>query len=518
MNTTLSSNPTLSVLIQRGAIRYPTLIILGFLHALSFDFSSAFAFSLVGLGGFLWVLANCRLTTRQFLLSGYCFGLGSFGWGLNWVYISMANFGGASLFFAVTANFAVIAYLSLYWLLTAGLLGKLATTPNQRLLLAAPVIALLEWLRSFFLIGFPWLSVGYAWIDTPLVHVASVGGVFLLTAIVVFLIALALLKRSWLLKCSVIAVISVGLWGLSVYQSDNRLHDSPTLNVALVQGNMPVIKEYNSERMSQNLVQYLSLTEKLLDSRQTVDFVVWAESAIPYFYADVQSFLSGIYDLQRQHRFAFAGGMPHSNPLTQEVFNAVYFQAHNRPPTPQFYHKYNLLPFGEYLPFRRVFAFFKDFVSIPMSDFSAGNVVQAPFNVNQVKFSPSICFEAVFGDAIRKNARHANALLNISNDAWFGKSKAQFQHLNIARMRAVENQKPLIRATNNGITAVIAPNGNIEHALPPFTDGVLVAPIKGSDNTTLYARWGDMPWVIVFLLLGGVVLLMRFAPLHNKNH
>ncbi|PID33597.1 MAG: apolipoprotein N-acyltransferase, partial [Thiotrichales bacterium] len=227
------------------------------------------------------------------------------------------------------------------------------------------------------------------------------------------------------------------------------------------------------------------------------------ETAIPYFYQDVRLFLDDIHRLQQEKSFDLISGVP--TYTDEKYYNSILLQPKTATPIASFYKKQHLLPFGEYMPLRGLLNIFKDYVQIPMADFSRGEIVQQPFTIGLNRFAPSICFEAVFGNEIRQNAKNVDVLLNISNDAWFGKSKAQNQHLNIVRMRAIENKKYLIRATNNGITAVISPNGTVEKSLPSFEEGVLIASVIGNDKNTLYSTIGDMPYVISFILWGIIV-------------
>lgn len=494
---------------------YLVALLLGIMQAITFDFAFdsplrwlAPLLSILSLGGFLAIVRF--LTAKRAMWFGYLFGLGVFAWGLNWVYISMARFGGASAVFAIGANIAVIVYLALYWLLSAYLIVKIGKTPCRRLLVAPAVIALLEWLRSVFLIGFPWLSIGYGFIDIPVVQFATMGGVFFVSFIVVALVALLLLptaNRYRLVACF-IAVLT--LW-VAPQALKKQGSDGSRATVTLVQGNMPVITEYNNERMAKNLVQYHLLTEEALLT-ETPDVVIWAEAAIPYFYVEAREFLGDIYALQQKEKFDLVTGVPHANWEVRDIYNSVLLQKVTDP-QPQFYNKSHLLPFGEYLPLRSLFAFFKDYVEIPMSDFSRGETVQPPFIAGGLSFAPSICFEAAFGNEIRQNAKQAQVLLNISNDAWFGQSKAQIQHLNITRMRAVENQKMLVRATNDGRTVIVDSYGLVLKSLPPFTAGTLTATIEGhtqqTSYITLYTTVGD--WFILILSIGIVMIVIGFS-------
>ncbi|PID65287.1 MAG: apolipoprotein N-acyltransferase [Gammaproteobacteria bacterium] len=516
---------------------YVMALVLGLMQALVFDFVFdsplkwlVLILNFISLAGFLWLLKD--LTPRRAAIFGYVFGLGVFGWGLNWVYISMAQFGGAPLSFALLANAAVVAYLALYWLVAAYLIVKWGKTPNQCLLLAPAVIALLEWVRSVFLIGFPWLSIGYGLIDTNFARIfAPIGGVFfvgfvyIMQCVVVLLLlnvwcqpAKAFAKKA-LVICLIFLLCKNFIFPFAQLVSSSNESKDRTTNITLIQGNMPVITEYNHARMSKNLDKYTALTDAVLENHSP-NVVIWPEAAIPFFYIEAGDFLANVWEQQFTHGFDLITGVPHIDFKSNDIYNAIVLQKYGNDPNAQFYYKQHLLPFGEYLPFRPVFAFFKDFVDIPMSDFSRGQVVQPPFLAGGLTFSPSICFEAVFGDEIRQNARAADILLNISNDAWFGKSKAQAQHLNIARMRAIENQKMLVRATNDGLTAIVDRQGKILQALPPFKEGTLTATVTGYSATTLYVKYGDTPIIILCLVMIAVItkigLFLRFKVAGEK--
>ncbi len=492
--------------LSRRRIIYLIALALGLVQSFVFDFSfnSAFrwlapVFSYISLMGFVTILQH--LNPKRAILFAYLFGFSAFAWGLNWVYISMANYGHAPLVFAVLANVLIIAYLAIYWGLAGLLMTYLGKTINQRLLLAAPIIALLEWLRSVVLTGFPWLSVGYGWVDTPVSHLASFGGVFFVTFVVLILVAFPLLQLRRLHK-NVLLINVVGL--VAIFSIPfSPLKESGQLNVTLIQGNMPVITSRNTKRMLKNLVVYEGLMEKALEQYPKTELVIWPESSVPFLYNDSRELLMRIDEKQTQQKFDFVSGFPYAEVKTQQFYNSIFLQkkAHGLRQT-QRYDKQHLLPFGEYLPLRSLFAFFEDFVTIHMAEFTPGKTIQTNFISHGLAIAPTICFEAVFGDEVGRNTQQAQILLNISNDAWFGKSKSQAQHLNIVRMRAIENQKMLVRATNNGLTAVVSPSGKVVKSLPPYEKGILNATVTAYDNKTLYTQFGDMPWVILFLIFG----------------
>jgi len=489
-------------------------LVSGFIQALAFDssFDSAWRYlsplaSLLSLSLFIGTIAHLKPTKA--LVFSYLFGLGTFAWGLNWIYISLLDYGGASLVFAILSNIAVICYLALYWSAAGYLITRLGHTANQRFLLAAPVIALLEWLRSVFLIGFPWLSIGYAWVDTPLAHIASYGGVFLLSFMVLLWIAAVHLKLARRHKACILTALFIITLLLCIPHRVKPARDE--VSVALLQGNMPVITEYSDNNMRKNIETYTELTDSVLQQSIPFDIIIWPEAAIPYFFVQVPDLRKNMLREQQQRHFDFISGSPRIDLTNQAVYNSIFLQRYSDQniEQAQFYDKHHLLPFGEYLPFRRIFGFFKNYVDIPMSDFRSGPLTQPPFTTATITFAPSICFEAVDGDKIRRNALHAGALLNISNDAWFGHSKAQTQRVNIARLRAVENHKYLVRATNNGISAIINSKGKVVKTITPFTRGYLLAKIVPYHYITLYTRYGDKPWVFVFVLMIIVIILGR---------
>ncbi|MPV85208.1 apolipoprotein N-acyltransferase [Ostreibacterium oceani] len=511
--------------------RYVIAVLLGFILALTFDARHDIALTWLPTITALSVLAIfsgllVRLSPKSALVFGYCFGLGLFGYGLNWIYISMDAFGGAPLYFAVFANACVILYLSLYYALGSFLVVKLAKSINHRLCLIAPVFAGLEWVRSVFFIGFPWLSLGYTTIETPLAYLSRVGGVFFVSFLLLMTVTLCQLQIRNNLK-----TIAIGIYLMTVLVAIALVSRPPASSVigqpaptpitaALIQGNMDVITKFDPETMDQSLIQYDRLTQAALEKHaDAIDLVVWPETAIPYFYEQVPYVRERIQLMQTDYQFDFISGVPHTTDEFITIYNAIFAQTAKQIPAPtqtlaptqapaqsiadtnQFYYKSHLLAFGEYLPMRGFFDFFRDYVTIPMSDFSRGETVQPAFTVAGIELAPSICFEAVFGDKIRQNARQAQALVNLSNDGWFGRSKAQPQHLNIARMRAIENQKPMLRATNNGISAIIDADGQITQTTPAFDSGMVVGEFTPSHAVTPYSRFGDRLGLVLYSLM-----------------
>lgn len=493
------------------------ILLLGGLNAKAFDAGifdsnllqqSSIVFLLLSLFIFLYLII--KQTPKKALFLGWCYGLGVYAWGVNWVYISLYKFGSATLFFAILANVFVVFILSLYWAINAYLICKLGKTTSQRLLLAAPIIALFEWVRSVFFIGFPWLSLGYSQIDSIFTPYASLGGVWLLSFLVVLFVALLLLivygvyyKQNSQVVLSTILLLAllVGRFAVPTFTTEFK-----SAEVMLVQGNIDVTTKFDPIEKEQNILKYFNLTEDGLGD-YSPDLVVWPETALPFFQFQIEDIVESLRKYQALNSFQLVTGMPLGDVSQGEYYNGVIALGTEQS-SDQYYHKYHLLPFGEYLPMRWLFSFFEEQVEIPFADFSRGEAVQQPFIIDGVAYAASICFESAFGDEIRHATNNANVLLNVSNDGWFDRSKALTQHLQILRLRAVEAQKPIIRATNTGITAMIDYQGKVVKTTQPFATGVVTGKIVSRSGETPYTRYGDKPWLGVFIVF---IILIKFV-------
>lgn len=449
-------------------------------------------------------------SARRAALRGLLFGLGLFGFGVYWVYISLHTYGHASPAFAGLATALLILYLALYPTLAGYLLNRLWPQPGAiRWLLAWPALwLLLEWVRSWLLTGFPWLAPGYSQTSGPLtglapvVGVSGVGWAVLASAGLIVLIGRGYRRWLWLL---LLALLWSGAWGLS--QISWTTPAGVPLRVSLIQGNI----NQNQKWLSKNVDYTLNLYRRL-SAREAPgsNLIVWPETAIPMFLQDLDPhYLEGLRQLAKQTHTSFLIGAPSGNAATGRYYNGVLALGDH----PGFYRKHHLLPFGEYLPMRWLFDLFRNYVEIPMADFTPGRLDQPLLHADGYKVGVSICFEAAFGEQIRQALPRAAFLVNVSDDAWFGDSLAPAQHLQIDRMRALETARYLARATNTGITALIDPHGRIVASGPQFkvtvVNGTLV-PLRGA---TPYVRFGDRPVLAFF----AVVLLLALVGRRKTN-
>ncbi|VAW82777.1 Apolipoprotein N-acyltransferase / Copper homeostasis protein CutE [hydrothermal vent metagenome] len=444
------------------------------------------------------------LRPGEALLAGWCFGLGQFGVGVSWVYISIYLYGNAGLPLSLAVMLLLVAFLALYPALMAGLLAKARAGSAAMFYIglfpAAWVLS--EWLRSWLLTGFPWLNLGYSQIDSLLASVAPVFGVYgvsWVTALFAGLIAALLRAPGWprLTTIPAMALIAVISWGLN--QLDWTDLGTDTLRVTLVQGNIPQDMKWKPEQQAATLETYVDLTRAHYDS----DLIIWPETAIPAFYDEVlDSFIKPLSEQLRANHVSLITGIPVLDRKDWKYYNAVI----SLDEPDRFYYKVHLVPFGEYLPLRHWLAGILGFLPVPEADFSAGSPDQRPLRAAGVPIGVSICYEIAFGEQLIKALPEASLLVNVSNDAWFGDSLAPHQHLEMARMRAREVERYVLRATNTGISAIIAPDGTLKARSRQFETETISAEVEPRHGATPYVRWGNWPVVSGALFVLGVLL------------
>lgn len=448
-------------------------------------------------------------SAKRALWIGYAWGLGQFAAGISWVHISIDNFGGMPKIASVFLMTLLIGYLAMYSALFTWTLNRFFPQSNRiRLLLIVPVLWLIaDWLRGWVMTGFPWLWIGYSQIESPLAHFAPLGGVELLTFLSIVssgAIAYAFLHRQWLQLLIPAIILSAG-FGL---KSANWVTPNPgsTTKLALIQGNIAQeLKWLPSERWP-TIMKYTDLTRENWDA----DIIIWPEAAIPAFEFEISSFLSNLDSAAKLNHSAVITGVVNQGE-NRKFYNSILTVGETaygdyRFDMSQRYHKHHLLPFGEFVPFETILRPLAPFFNLPMSSFSRGEFVQANIDANGKQMAPALCYEIIFNEQVRQNVtEETDFILTLSNDAWFGRSIGPLQHMEIARMRALELGKPVIRSTNNGVTAVTDYQGHIVAQLPQFETGVLRAEIVSTEGQTPYRQLGTWPlylWTILSLAIG----------------
>lgn len=440
----------------------------------------------------LFLLLRRAATVKEAFLIGGAFGAGFFLLGVSWIYVSLSVFGGMPPWLAGFATFLFCAVLALFPALVAAVFKRWQPAGNVRqALFFAALLALADWLRGWVFTGFPWLTLGYSQVPpSPLAGFAPIVGVYGLGLMVA---AAGALLTVWRIGVPVLLVLAVAGFGLRQVAWTEPVGEP--VSVALVQGNIPQEMKFKPEHFVRTLLTYRDLV-----ARNPARLTVLPETAFPAFLDGIPpEFLAEMKALAQRREGDLIFGVPTGD---RQYWNSAATLGAS---PMQVYSKSHLVPYGEFIP--PGFAWFMAMAQIPMSDFSRGPEKQEPFAVAGQRVAANICYEDAFGEEIIRALPEATLLVNMSNTAWFGRSLAQPQHLQISQMRALETGRPMLRATNTGMTAVVAPDGNLQAVLAPFTTAVLRTEVRGYQGMTPYARFGNWPALMLtfgLLLVAGV--------------
>ena len=455
------------------------------------------AFASLAVLAHLWAAA----TPRACFLTGFCFGLGLFGAGVSWIYVSMTQFGGMPPVIAAAATAFFCAFLALFPAAAGWLQARVPGSAALRALLLIPAAwTLFEWLRVWVLTGFPWLAVGYSAAGWPLQGYAPLAGVF-----GVSFAMLSLSGSAWLLftrrskRLALAALLGIALTGEALRQLPWTAPAGEPFAAALLQGNIPQELKFQADRYERTLETYARLAEET-----RARLIVLPETAVPRFYDSVApSYFARLEAAARANGGDLLLGVPWRSAGT--YYNSVVSLGVS---PRQIYHKVHLVPFGEFIP--PGFGWSLRLVQIPLADFSRGSREQPPLALAGQRIAVNVCYEDAFGDEIARPAAQATLLVNLSNVAWFGDSLAPGQHLQIARLRAIETGRMHLAATNTGVTAAVDRDGRVLARLPQFAEGRLEIAAQGYTGLTPYLRWNDWPILFAALaILAGAVFAAR---------
>lgn len=510
-----SSTSLLSLLIQRPIVAYLSLVVLGAVSVLSYAPWQLWPVKLLTLSALLIFTYQAK-DNKTAAKYGFYYGLGWFGFGISWVHVAIADFGGLPLVLSLLLMLLLVAYLALFTALSSYFSKRYSSTFG--LLGFTVFFFLFEQLRGVFLTGFPWLAIGYSQQSGPLASFTPVIGEIGLQLICLLIVtALASLFKKEYKKHALTSVIGITALSLTLNQLTWVTTTDNKVKLALVQGNIEQSIKWQPENEWPTMKKYLDMSEP---HWQNSDIVIWPEAAIPQLEWVAQDYLHHLDEIAAEHDSSLITGIVDYNPDTLLAFNNVVSigKVSDSKLTSYRYHhsnryaKHHLLPIGEFVPFQSVLKHIAPLFNLPMSSFNRGNWQQDNLTANGINLAPAICFEIAFADQLRANLyQDSDIILTVSNDAWFGNSHGPWQHLQIAQMRALEFGKPVVRATNNGVTAIIDHSGNIQSQLPQNQALVLTDIVTLTQGKTPYLIFGN---ILAYLLL---VLTAICAYLLNRR-
>lgn len=467
----------------------------------------------VSMAVLVWLLEG--LTPGQAFKRAWWYGVGFNGVGISWVYVSIHYFGHTPLWLSVLATALFVAFLALVLFAIPFWFYRRCNLDRSALISFPAVWVLVEWSKTWILSGFPWLWAGYGFIDTPLAPLGPVTGVLGIS----FVVALtAVLLRQLVQRYTVhqhngqrgrTALALVVIWGASFALGQFQWiqpNAEPALKVALVQGNIDQDQKWDPAYRDLILMTYKNLTEQAWDA----DLILWPEAAYPVFHHQASNFISNLNIRAREKNVAVVSGVPFWQWENERstYYNSIFVIGAGD----GLYHKQRLVPFGEYVPLEQYIRGLIPFFNLPMSSFTPGRDDQKPLEAKGLKFAAYICYEIVYPELVRTEALGKDFLVTISNDAWFGRSWGPLQHFQMARMRALETGKYLLRGTNTGVTAVIDPWGKVLAQLPQFQEGLLKSSFHTVSGVTPYMHWGWWPVLGLSFVLLFSGMVMGFGP------
>lgn len=457
-----------------------------------------------------------HLSAKSALWRGWWFGLGVFASGVSWVYVSIHVYSNTPAPLAFLLTLLFVMGLAWFFALMTGLYQRFFSKKPIPFISFAAIWMVFEWIRSWFLAGFPWLFLGDAHVHSSLKGFAPVFGVysigFLIALMSAFIIdfnwkhlpqqskqaslttftkrAGSILLLPWLLG-----------FALSCFDWTEKQAD---IKVVAIQGNIPQERKWLSQEIYPTLEKYRSASEK----NWGADIILWPETAITVLHHQASEYMKYLDEQGKDNNAALITGIPYQQgkdePHPGQFHNSIIGLGE----ASGLYHKQKLVPFGEYMPFPESWRGLLSFFNIPMSQFEAGSGRQSNLKVTteymDYSVAPFICYDVVYPDFVAQQAKNSGMIVTISNDAWFGLSNGPLQHLGIVKMRALENGRYALRSTNTGVTALIDHKGNIVERLPQMEFGVLQGDAQIRSGNTPFNIWGS--WPILLLSFGLLIL------------
>lgn len=429
------------------------------------------------------------VTARRAAGLGFCFGFGTFAAGTYWLYVAIHTVGHAPIWLTLVVALALMGLMAAYLALTGYVVVRWLPSGALRWLLGAPCAWMfLEWLRGWLLSGFPWLSLGYTQTDTWLARLAPLVGVYGISLVLLVSAGalVALVRGTTRVRIAAVAILAAP-WVLSL-----ALHGvawthpaGAPVSVAIVQGDIPQQDKWLDSHSQEILDRYQSLTESALGTR----LIVWPESALPYPINDLLPYVAHIDREAHAHGSSLVLGTQRAELHDGQVdyYNSILALGR----TASWYDKVHLVPLTEYIPLPDAVLRWLQRMNLPSSSFTAGSPDQQPLPVAGLELGPTVCYEVAYGGYMLHMLPRADTLLNVTDDAWFGDTPELAQQFQMARMRAQEEGRDMIVATDNGVSGVIGPQGQVVAEAPVMRPVVLRSAVVPMRGMTPFARAGN---------------------------
>ena len=461
----------------------------------------------------LFLYAIHEANVRHAFFSGWFYGLGVFGVGVWWLQVSIHQFGIPHWVFSITLTAAFISFVALYFAIFA-IFARLIKRENFWYVFVIPALwMLMEYFRSNLFTGFPWLLIGYTQIDGPFKGWMPIVGSLGSTAFVVFVSAIFV----WILRptnrrlCLALMLLVSLFFSCHILQDIEWTQKEHTdLDVALVQGSIEQRVKWENDQWLESIQQYLDLSKPYWGT----DVIVWPETAVTVIPDRVPGLVAKLRHLADSEDTSLLIGIPTLDRFSGTYRNSVLKLGDGT----ELYSKRKLVPFGEYFPFKERLSWINNLLLVPMSDLSSGMMADDSFVLKGYQAGILICYEVAFKEIAFSSLPEAGFLVNVSNDAWFGDTKAPFQHLQIVKARALESGRSIVRATNTGITAFIDYRGQVVKRAPQFSSVVLKHTVSIRSGITPYVRYGDFPLLFFSVLVISIYGIFVFLSFRKSIH
>jgi len=456
---------------------------------------------------------------------GFFTGFVSFLGILYWIIVAVHTYGNVPFILSGLILLLLVIYLSLFTGAFTFLTRLIQTRSGIQTILFTPILwVALEYLRSFLLTGFPWAYLGHTqYLNLPFIQMADITGVYGLSFVILFVNAtLCWVLHQWPKRTFPFKEVAITILVLLVFliygyikikHVDRETIKSPPLKVGLVQGNIDQSIKWNESFQLETLKIYRGLSMRVAEDKP--DLIIWPETATPFFFQEAKEYQPIVLEIPEKTNAFLLFGTPFYKIEKGKVnyYNSAFLVSPSKELIGK-YDKIHLVPFGEYIPLRKLLFFIESSIGGGIGNFKPGKGI-FNFSLPQGKFGVLICFEIIFPDLCRSFVKDgADFLVTITNDAWFGKTSAPYQHLSIATFRAIENRVFIARAANTGISAFIDPKGKIVKKGDIFTEEAMNGIIRIMKGKTFYTLYGD---VFAWICSGFSIFLLAYALIQNRK-